>query len=395
MIQQKIIVNTDAWTKIKQGYLWIFSNQILNNNELEKQISLVKIYSQKNDFLSIGVYNPNSLISVRILSNNKDIKFDEDFFSKKIYNAINYRNMLGIDTKYCRIIYGESDFLPGLIIDRYDDVVVVQFYCLGMELFLTEIKNSLIDILNPSCIIVRNDFSLRKYENAKENKEIIYIKKPFTENELKGGIVIEHLNKKYVVDVLEGQKTGFFYDQKNNREYVSKIVKNKSVLDLCCYTGSFSIMAKSFGAKDVLGLDTSQKAIDIAKKNALLNKLSIDFVKEDVEEFIKNEKNKYDVIVFDPPSYCKSKKDKIKSIKKYIKICSELLNLLNNNGILCFSVCSYHITWEDVKNIIHASIVRSKKSGYIINYGMQSLDHPVYSIMKETEYLKFVSTLIK
>ncbi|MFQ3676107.1 MAG: class I SAM-dependent rRNA methyltransferase, partial [Endomicrobiia bacterium] len=323
-----VIVSKETSQKVKSGFLWIFSNQIVNNKELTKKVCVVKIYDVLKNYLGVGVYNPHSLIAVRILSYNKNVVFDKNFFVENISKAIEYRLKLGFDTRYCRICYGESDFLPGLIIDRYNDVLVLQFYSAGMELFVNEIIETLIQLFNPTNIVFRNDFSLRKYENVEEYSRIVYSTKKLEEH-----ILINHLDKKFYVDVFKGQKTGFYYDQKSNRKYLSQIVKDKSVLDLCCYTGAFSIIAKNFGAKNVLGVDSSKEAINLAIENAKINDLDIEFIESDVGDFIRTNKNKYDVILFDPPSYCKSKKDKIKSIKKYVKICSKLIELLNRDGV--------------------------------------------------------------
>jgi 23S rRNA (cytosine1962-C5)-methyltransferase len=387
---QEIIISKETTKKVKSGFLWIFSNQIVNSSSLTKKVCVTEVYDTLKNYVGIGVYNPHSLIAVRMLSYDKNVVFDKKFFVERLTKAVSYRLSLGFDTRYCRICYGESDFLPGVVIDRYNDVLVVQFYSAGMELFVDIITESLIELFNPTNIILRNDFSLRKYENVDQYSKIVYSKK-----NLDNEILITHLDTKFYVDVIKGQKTGFYYDQKLNREYLTKIVKNKSVLDLCCYTGSFSIIAKRFGAKKVLGIDSSLDAINLATKNAKINNVEVEFIKCDVEEFVKTQKNKYDIVLFDPPSYCKSKKDKIKSIKKYTNMCSEIFDLLNSDGILHFSVCSYHIDWQDIKDIISQSLVNKQKKGYIINYGIQSLDHPIYNLMKETEYLKCVTVVVK
>lgn len=391
--KQEVIIDTTIVPKLKSGYLWIFSNQILNFKQLHKKICCVDIFDEKKNFIATGVYNPHSLIAVRILSYNKDEIFDTQFFINRINRALEFRKKLNFDINYCRIVYSESDFLPGVIIDRYGNNLVLQFYSYAMELFLEKIIQALIKIFNPENIILRNDIAARENENAPQEKKLLYSTKNSNVNDV-GYTLITHLGKKFLVDIVNGQKTGFFYDQKYNREYVSKIVENKDVLDLCCYNGSFSIISKYNNAKKVIGVDTSENAISLAKESAKLNNLNINFLREEIEKFLTNTKEKFDIILFDPPSYCKSKKDKIKSIKKYIALCTKILSLLNPNGILCFSVCSYHISWEDTKQIIITSLAKSEKNGYILKYGLQSLDHPIYPKMLETEYLKFIAILV-
>jgi 23S rRNA (cytosine1962-C5)-methyltransferase len=388
----KIITNNQfKFDRFKSGHLWIFSNEI-NKKDLPKINTFVEVYDKKEKFLCKGVYNPHSLIAVRILSKYQDEKINRDFFKQRIISSLELRKNLGIDIKFCRLVYGESDFLPGVIIDRYNDVFVVQFFSYAMEIFKEDIIGSIVEIFNPSTIVIRNDIHSRLLEGGSENKEIVYSK---NQSKDKIFVTIKHLSAKFIVDVLNGQKTGFYYDQAENRKYVKTIVKNKKVLDLCCYTGSFSIIAKLSGAKEVVGVDSSKQAIEIAKQNAKLNNVQINFVDAEVEEFLKNNKEKFDVVIFDPPSYTRSKKDIINAKKKYIAMCRNIMRFLQEGGIFVFSVCSQHISYDDVKDIIFSSILKNGQKGFILYYGKQSLDHPIYVPMwKETEYLKFVSSKI-
>ncbi len=384
----KIQTNKYFKNRLRNNYLWIFSNEIETQN-VPKNISLAEIYDGPN-FLGLGVFNPYSLISVRVLIKERK-NIDKEFFKKLIINSLEYRKSLGINVECCRLIYGESDFMPGVVIDRYKDVFAIQFFSFAMEVIFKEvIIESLVELFKPKCIIIRNDFHQRELEKAPIEKQICYSKYNVV-NEVK--VQIDHLHAKFLVDVLNGQKTGFYYDQLGNRRYVYSIARDKKVLDLCCYTGSFSIMAALGSAKYVVGVDSSSEAISIAEENAKINKVkNVEFVKEEVEDFIKNTKNSYDLIIFDPPSYVKSKKDIKNAKKKYIYILSNIINLLAKDGILCFSVCARHIMLEDIKDIIKSSILKKTQKLFITYYGIQSLDHPIYMPMeKETEYLKFIS----
>jgi len=383
----KIKTSKQFKNRIKNGYLWIFSNEI-EHNDLPKKISYVEVYDFKDKFLCKGVYNPHSLISVRVLTTEKEIEIDKNFFYKKIKNATERRKKYGIDIRYCRLLYGESDFLPGVVIDRYNDIFVIQFFSYAMELFKNEIIQSVLDMFNPEVIVVNNDIYQRELEVAPKNKEIVYTKNRATKELI---TVIYHLGAKFVVDILNGQKTGFYYDQLDNRKYISTIAKHKNVLDLCCYTGSFSILCALSGSKNVVGVDSSSYAIDLAKENAKLNKVVVEFVNTKIEDFIKNNKTKYDLIIFDPPSYTRSDKDIKPAKKKYEILLSQIMNMLVNNGILAFSVCSRHITLDDMEKLVLSSMLKNKQKGFIIHYGRQAKDHPVYLPMKkETEYLKFL-----
>lgn len=389
------VITKQFKNRISYGYLWIFSNEVKTKDENSKKVAMAEVYDTKGNFLCKGVCNPKSLIFIRVLSFNTNDIINKDFFKKRIINAFEYRKKLAMDINFCRLVYGESDFLPGVVIDRYGNTFVVQFYSYAMEiLFKKYIIEGIVDIFNPEYILVRNDFYQRELEGTQQYKEICYTKKSKNVNELK--VYIQHLSMKLVVDILNGQKTGFYYDQLDNRKYFSTIVKDKKVLDLCCYTGSFGILASLKGAKSVVCVDSSQYAIELAKENAKLNKVNnIDFVCVEAEEFIKNTKDKYDVIIFDPPSYTRSNKDVKNAIKKYISMCSNIIKILNNYGIFCFSVCSRHIKLEDVQKVLVQSLTNCQRRGYILYCGTQSLDHPVYLPMKdETEYLKFVSILV-
>jgi len=383
----KIKVSKQFKNRVRNGFLWIFSNEI-EHNGLLKQISFVEVYDHKDNFLCKGVYNPHSLISVRVLSQKKDEKVNKEFFCKKIKYAVERREKYGIDIRFCRMLYGESDFLPGVVIDRYNDIFVVQFFSYAMELFKNEIFESLIDIFKPKFIVVNNDVYQRELESAPKNKEIVYAKNKISDKLV---TIIQHLNTKFVVDVLNGQKTGFYYDQLENRKYISSIAKDKNVLDLCCYTGSFSIICSLSGSKNVVGVDSSSYAIELAKENAKINNVKVEFINSKVEDFVKNNKTKFDLIIFDPPSYTKSDKDINPAKKKYEFMLSQIMKMLEDRGLLAFSVCSRHISLENMQEIIVSSMLKNKQKGFIIYYGTQATDHPIYIPMrKETEYLKFV-----
>lgn len=392
-----ISISKQYKNRIESGYLWVFSNEIDKKNAPNK-ISYSELYDNKRNFLCKGVYNPHSLIAFRVLSLSKEEKINQEFFINRIKRALEYRKnfCFDIDINYCRIVYGESDLLPGVVIDRYGDVFVIQFFSYAMEIFKEEIVEALIKVFSPLCILVRNDFYQRKLENANEDKEIVYCKyNNFKENTL---VKIKHLDCDFLVDVLNGQKTGFYYDQTLNRRYLFNLVKDKTVLDLCCYTGAFSILSAYHGAKKVIGIDSSLNAIELAKENSKINNLNkvVEFINIEVEKFLEFNKEKFDIVIYDPPSFAKSKKDKKSAIKKYNSIVKEILKIIKDGGIFNFSVCSRHIDEAEVQGIVMNSMLKNKQKGFIIYNGMQSLDHPIYSAMiEETKYLKFISVMIK
>ncbi len=386
----EVYTNSQFRNKLKHGYLWIFSNEIRKEN-LPKENVFVEVYDNKERFLCKGVYNPYSLISIRILTTQKNVEIDKNFFKQRIINSLKFRKNFAINVNFCRIVYGESDFLSGVVVDRYGDYFVIQFFSSAMEIFKKEIVESIIDIFDPKMLVLRNDVNSRLYEQAQQNKEILYSKNN-TNNTI---VEIEHLKAKFLVDIFNGQKTGFYYDQLQNRKYLSSIVEGKKVLDLCCYTGSFGIISKIAKAKEVVCVDSSSYAIELAKQNAKLNKVRINFVNEKVEDFLQYNKEKFDIIIFDPPSYTISKKDIKKAKQKYEMICSNILKFIEKNGIFIFSVCAQHIIWQDIQEILLKSMLKNGQKGIILFCGSQSIDHPVYLSMKqETEYLKFISLMV-
>ncbi|MCX7956915.1 MAG: class I SAM-dependent rRNA methyltransferase [Endomicrobia bacterium] len=386
----KIKTNKNFRNNIKYGFLWIFLDEI-NRNDTPNEISLVEVYDNRDKFICKGVFNPNSFICIRVLTVNRDEKIDENYFIGKMKNALRYREKLGLDLRYCRILYGESDLLPGVVIDRYNDIFVTQFYSYAMELFKNEIISALKNIFNASYIIIKNDFYQRSLEKAPQNKEIIPLQNYKTKNEF--FVNIEHLGCKFIVDIYNGQKTGFYYDQLLNRKYISNIVKDKIVLDLCCYVGGFSIVAAKAGAKKVIGIDTSAEAIRLAQENIKINNLkNIEFIETKSETYLRNNTDKYDIIIYDPPSFAKSKKDVSDAITKYKYIIKQIILNLKMEGVFNFSICSRHINEFDMRTIMVDVLSKYKQQGYVIYNGEQSLDHPVYLNMHEqTKYLKFIS----
>lgn len=373
--------------KISNGYLWIFSNEI-DKKMLPKQVCCVEVYDSKDNFLCRGVYNPHSLIAVRVITKEKTEKISKDFFIRLIKSAVNHRNSWGIDTRYCRVVYGESDLLPGVVIDRYGDVFVIQFFSYAMELFYDVILESILEIFSPTTIVVRNDMYQRNLEKAPVEKKVVFSKSSKQDTV----VTIEHLGAKFLVDVYNGQKTGFYYDQLDNRKYIRSIVNGKKVLDLCCYTGAFSILSALSEAKLVVGVDSSSYAIELARENAKINNVEVNFIEADIEDFLSNNDTKFDVIIFDPPSYAKSNKDVKNALKQYKFICDKTIKFLNDDGIFAFSVCSRFVQGTTVEEIVQMSMLKNKQKGVILYRGTQSLDHPIYLPMKkETEYLKFIA----
>lgn len=370
-------------SRILSGHLWIFSNEIAGSPKGFEPGEMVEVYDRAENLLGTGYINPHSLIAIRLLS-NKIEKIDKDFLNKRIRNALNYRKRLFPDSDSFRIVYSEGDLLPGLIVDKYRDVLVIQTLTAGMERLKDIIIEILDEFLHPLSIILRNDSPFRRLEGLASEKVII--KGNATE------VVIREGGLSFYVDTLSGQKTGFFLDQRENRIAFSKLISKGKGLDLFCYTGAWAINMASSGA-NVIGVDESEHAIETSIKNAEMNKLSSNcrFIKADVFDFIKDEIEKgsrYDFIVLDPPAFVKSR-DKIKeAIKAYRKINADAMGLLKEGGLIATSSCSHHISREVFLDTLRAAAKDAGKRLRLIEMRSQAKDHPVLLSMPETEYLK-------
>ena len=369
----------------KYGILWIYKNEIVSDISNLHAGILVKVYESKsNKFIGVGYINPKSTISIRLLS-FKELTIDEHFFRSRIIHCKQYREeFLGLKENY-RLIFSESDFLPGLIVDKYNKCLVIQILTAGMENFKEMIIKILDDIFKPEIIILRNDSHSRLKEGLKLEKTIV-----------KGALNEFHLiiedDIKFLFNPLHGQKTGFFLDQRENRTFLKNLVTKGEGLDLFCYVGSWSLHMAKKGIK-ITGIDSSQNAIDLAKENARINNLidKSQFIKTDVFDYLKWEikKNKkYDVVVVDPPAFVKSKNEKKDALEGYLNLNTLAIKLLKKEGIIATSSCSQHVSDYEFYEVIKEAFLKNKKTGKLIYKGTQSKDHPILLSMPETFYLK-------
>lgn len=369
----------------KYGSLWIYKNEIFSDISNLYAGILVKVYESKsNKFIGVGYINPKSTISIRLLS-FKELTIDEHFFRSRIIHCKQYREeFLGLKENY-RLIFSESDFLPGLIVDKYNKCLVIQILTAGMENFKEMIIKILDDIFKPEIIILRNDSHSRLKEGLKLEKTIV-----------KGALNEFHLiiedDVKFLFNPLHGQKTGFFLDQRENRTFLKNLVTKGEGLDLFCYVGSWSLHMAKKGIK-ITGIDSSQNAIDLAKENARINNLidKSQFIKTDVFDYLKWEikKNKkYDVVVVDPPAFVKSKNEKKDALEGYLNLNTLAIKLLKKEGIIATSSCSQHVFDYEFYEVIKEAFLKNKKTGKLIYKGTQSKDHPILLSMPETFYLK-------
>ncbi|WP_203471569.1 class I SAM-dependent rRNA methyltransferase [Dissulfurispira thermophila] len=379
---EKIILRRTS--RILSGHLWIFSNELMSSPKNYQPGSLVRVYDNKNIFIGIGYINPHSLITIRLLTRKME-DINHNFFRKHIINAINYRKRFLLDTNSFRVIYSEGDFLPGLIVDKYGECLVMQFLTLGMEMMKDMIIDVMNEILSPSVIVLRNDSQGRVLEGLPLEKKIIKGSLDSIPIINEGEILIE-------INPLLGQKTGFFLDQRENRLALRNYIKGGEGLDLFCYSGAWGLQLAQNGAF-VTCVDESEVALSNAKRNFQLNGLEdrCDFVKDDVFKFLKKEVESgslYDFIVLDPPAFVKRRAKVKEAVKGYREINAMAMRLIKRGGILATSSCSYHVEKTMFLDILRDSAKDAERNPRLIEYRSQSRDHPILLSVPETEYLK-------
>lgn len=377
-------VRLSRTARIRSGHLWVFSNELATSPKGSEPGSLVELRDREDAFLGIGYINPHSLISVRILTRERE-EINEDFFRKRILDAFNYRKRFLKDADSFRAVFSEGDFLPGLIVDKFNDCLSVQTLTMGMEIRRDMLIGILDEIFSPSLIVLRNDSPARLLEGLVQEKRVVRGSPEKT-------AVIREGPLSFTIDLMAGQKTGFFLDQRENRTAFAGLVRGGRGLDLFCYTGSWSAHLAREGA-GVTGIDESESAIVSAKRNAEMNGLSgrCSFQRENVFAFLRrevSEKRLYDFVVLDPPAFVKSKALIKGALKAYREINANAMRLLTRGGLLATSSCSYHVDRETFLEMLRSAARDAGRQVRLIEMRSQARDHPVLLSMPETEYLK-------
>lgn len=381
----KVNIQPGRERRLLAGHLWAFSNEIQSVEGEGKPGDLAELYASGR-FLGTAFYNPNSLIAARLVSREKE-DVDAAFFRRKLAEAKAFRErMLPGETSY-RLCFGESDGLPGLVVDRYGDVLVLQVLSAGIEARLEALAAALRELLSPRCIFLKNDHRARTLEGL-----------PLETRVLEGGLpertTISENGLRFVALVGEGQKTGHYFDQRENRAFLRPFFKDRVVLDLYCYTGAFAVNAAKFGAKSVLAIDSSGPAIEAARENARLNGVEVEFDEADAEAVLQSfstgrQPFKPDMILLDPPSLVPAKKHLPKALRTYHKLNVQALKALPKGGLLATSTCSHHVGREDFYEMLRASAIKAQRPVRMLALRGQASDHPVLLTMPETEYLHF------
>lgn len=374
---------------LKAGGMWVFDNEIASIMGDFENGDIIAIHDFDGYFMGYGYINTNSKITIRLLARRKDTVIDEAFFEQRVRDAWNYRKET-IDTSSCRLIFGEADFLPGIVIDKFSDVLVVESLALGIDKWKLVIIDALKKVLAEDGIVIRgvyerSDAKVRLQEGMERYKG--FIGEPF---DTKVEIVENGVH--YMVDVEDGQKTGFFLDQKNNRAAIHRFCKDKKVLDCFTHTGSFALNAARGGAARVTAVDVSDFAVECARENAARNGLSqvVDCMAANVFDLLPQlQKGQYDFIILDPPAFTKSRQTTQRAMAGYKEINYRAMRLLPRGGYLATCSCSHFATEELFRKMLHAAAHDAGVQLRQIEARQQSADHPILWGVEETSYLKF------
>ena len=381
----KITLKPGKEKRVYTLHPWIFKSDI---DQVDAQClpgDTVDIMSSKGRFLARGYYNPNSQIALRIMTYHEDEAVDRALIFRRIHEAVEYRRSFA-DLKSCRVVFAESDRLPALIVDAFDDILVLQCLALGMERFKQDVVDALVEELHPRGIWERNDVPVRRLEGLDMCTGLLYGEVPDRVQMVENGV-------KFWVDVKEGQKTGFFLDQKENRAAIAPFVKGRRVLDCFTHTGSFALHAGYYDASEVTGVDISEYACTFATENAKLNGLEdrIHFVTANAFDLLSDQsrkKEKYDVIILDPPAFTKTRSAVDSALRGYKEINLRAMKMIETGGYLITCSCSQHVLPEMFRNMVLDAARDAKVLLRQVEFRTQGKDHPILPYAQETEYLK-------
>ena len=384
---KRAILNKKISRRIESGHPWVFGNEV---NTVEGDVAageIVEVYTHDKKFVGKGYINPQSQILVRLLTRDKSESIDESFFYHRLKDAWEYRQRIGY-TENCRLIFGEADFLPALIIDKFNDYFVIQTLALGIDRWKPAIVKALEQLFQPKGIYERNDVPVRELEGMTQQKG--FLSAPFDTQ-----IIINENGLKMQVDLENGQKTGYFLDQHDNRRAIRHLVKGADVLGAFCYTGSFETHAGYYGAKSVLGLDISGNAVEQARRNAVLNGLESICRYEAVNAFDalkqwSREGRQYDVVMLDPPAFTKSRETIQKALTGYKEINLRGMKLVKKGGFLVTSSCTNLVSPEMFLETINQAAKDARRGLRQVTFKAQASDHPIIQGWENTNYLKFL-----
>lgn len=394
-----VMISKRAELAARGGHPWIYGSEIKDMEEGIAPGDMVKVLSSKGKFVGTGFYNPHSKITIRIFSTNANDRFDDAFWKRRAAYAVDYRLQVMRKEDYdcCRLVFGEADQLPGMTVDRFGDVLSVQVLSLGMEKRKHLFLDGLIEVLRErnlpvSCIYERNDVKIRELEGMEQYKGFYHspLLAPEEENTL---VDIVENGIRYTVDVENGQKTGFFLDQKFNRLAAASIARGRHVLDCFTHTGAFALNAAKGGAASVTALDISEEAVHMAAHNGIINGLPIQAVRADVFDFLteldRTKNHEYDYIILDPPAFTKSGRTVHEAFRGYKKINYRAMKILPRGGYLATCSCSHFMGEELFVKMVKEAARDAGVTLRQIEFRQQAPDHPILMTVPETYYLKF------
>jgi len=377
----RVVLKPNEDRRLRRGHAWVFSNEVAAFPPALAAGDAVHFYTSHKEFLGAGYYNPHSLIAGRLFDRHATA-LDAAFFEKRLRLAQSQRDAFYGDKAY-RWMFGESDDVPGLVIDRYNDVCVLESFAAGMDKLMPAVLEALRALGPWKALVLRNDVAARALENLPQGVEVV-------DGKIEGPHVFQTDGLKIAADLLQGHKTGFFFDQRDNRAALGALCAGKKVLDVFCHTGGFGLWAAKGGAVSVKGVDSSEPALELARQNAALNGFGgMTFEKADAFDFLTASKENFDVVVLDPPRFAPAKKQLPKAIEAYIRLNALGLKRVTGGGLLATASCSQHLDREEFRRVLSRAAQEAGRRARLIHWGGQAKDHPVRLSMPETEYLKF------
>lgn len=387
-MSEHLRLKKNADRRLKAGHLWLYSNEIDTEATPLKGVepgSQAIIEAANGKPLGVAYVNPHSLICARVVSRDANVRLDRSLLVHRFNQALALRKQL-FPKPFYRLIHGEGDLLPGLIVDRFDDVLVVQLNTLGMERLGEEVIAALDKVLSPRAIVFKNDTSGRRQEQLERQVEVVH-------GELPDQVLLEENGVRFVAPVIDGQKTGWFYDHRVNRAWLNGLVAGKRVLDVFSYVGGWGVQAAAHGAAEVLCVDSSAEALERVAENAALNGLAEQVAVGEGDAFealaaLKAEGEQFDVVILDPPAFIKKRKDIPNGERAYARLNREAMRLLGRDGLLLSASCSMHLAPDRLVDVVRGAVRHQDRHGQVIYQGSQGPDHPVHPAIPETAYLK-------
>jgi len=374
--------------RLRAGHVWVYSNEVDTAQTPLKAFTPgqpVQIENAQGKWLGSGYVNPGSLICARIVSRDRSVAVDGSLLVHRLKVALSLRERL-YSRPYYRLLFGEADGVPGLVVDRYGDYVAVQVTTAGIEALRDELVAALVKVLKPRGVVLRNDSSIRELEGLDRYVELAH-------GEVPARVPIEEGDSRFEVSLYEGQKTGWFFDQSANRDAFVRHVAGRRVLDVCSYVGAWSVRAAMAGAEAVTAVDVSAAALEQVNDNAARNGVGNRVATLHGDAFgvmrdLRADREQFDIVVLDPPAFIKRRKDQKEGLLAYRRLNEAALRLLGRDGLLVTASCSFHLNRDELLRTVQQAARHSDRSLQMLQYGQQSPDHPVHPAVPETAYLK-------